>query len=139
VTIGESAPCPCSKLCAARTRSCETDALGLNLASEIISQTVLQLEDAGYVQYSDVSYYHPSGAAFSGLQVTGRGLQVLGEWPQFAATISPSTLGEMVARLAEYAPADEAQEIRRAASVVSGMVRNAVFDAALGLGKAWAA
>jgi hypothetical protein len=116
----------------------ENDILGLDLAPETSHQTILQLVDAGYVEHGELSYYHPSGVAFTGLRVTGRGLQVLGEWPRFEAMVSPATLAELVERLADYAPADEAKDLRRATGVLGGMARNAMFDVALGLGKAWA-
>ncbi len=115
----------------------ESDGLGLDLTPGTIHQTILQLVDAGYVEHGEVSYYHPSGVTFTGLRVTGRGLQVLGEWPRFEAIVSPVTLAELVEHLADYAPADEATDVRRAAGVVGGMARTAVFDVALGLGKAW--
>jgi hypothetical protein len=111
----------------------ENDGLGLDLAPEAIHQLI----DAGYVEHDEVSYYQPSGVTFTGLRVTGCGLQVLGEWPRFEAIVSPATLAELVERLADYAPADEATDVRRAAGVVGGMARTAVFDVALGLGKAW--
>jgi hypothetical protein len=115
----------------------EDDGLGLDLSSETIHQTIHQLVDAGYVEHGEVSYYHPSGVTFIDLRITGCGLQVLGEWPCFEAIMSPTTLAELVERLASYAPAEEANDVRRAAGVVGGMTRTAVFDVALGLGKAW--
>jgi hypothetical protein len=90
--------------------------------------------DVGYVEHGEVSYYRPSGVSFTGLRVTGRGPQVLGEWPRFEAMVSPATLAGLVERLADYTPGDEAPDVRRAGGIVGGMARNAVFDVALGLG-----
>ncbi|HEV7529183.1 MAG TPA: hypothetical protein VGO29_09835 [Solirubrobacteraceae bacterium] len=65
--------------------------------------TILQLSDAGYVEFKNLSYEIAGGAHISGLHITGRGLQVLGEWPRFEAIVSPLTLAALLEALAEYA------------------------------------
>lgn len=112
------------------------DALGLGLSVDALHDTILQLADAGYVEVGDISYYSPGGASITGLHVTGRGLQVLGEWPRFDVLVSPVTLAGALERLAEYAPASEAVEMRQAAEVVRRMGGTALKSLALGAGGA---
>jgi hypothetical protein len=54
--------------------------LGVELSDDVAHDTILQLHDAGYVEFNNISYESGGGAHFSGLHITGRGLQVLGQW-----------------------------------------------------------
>ncbi len=90
--------------------------LGVELSDDAAHDTILQLDDAGYVEFKNVSYESGGGAHFSGLHITGRGLQVLGQWPRFEAIISPLTFAALLDAPAEFAPADEATEMKRAAN-----------------------
>jgi hypothetical protein len=71
--------------------------LGLDLSAGAIQDTISQLREAGYVE-CDVTHELGGGHGmiFVGPRVTGRGLQVLGEWPRFEAMISPATLATLV-------------------------------------------
>ncbi len=106
--------------------------LGLDLSGDVIQETLLQLHDAAYVEWNDVSYYGGGGAAFVGVKVSGRGMQVLGEWPRFEAMVSPATLAELVDRLAGYASGDDAEQMRRAAGVIRCLAASGLKSVALG-------
>lgn len=108
--------------------------LGIELSDDAAHDTILQLRDAGYVEFKKLSYESGGGAHISGLHVTGRGLQVLGEWPRFEAIVSPLTLAALLETLAEYAPADEANEMKRAASFVRGIAGTTLRSLAIGAG-----
>lgn len=92
--------------------------LGVSLPDDEIHDSILVLRDAGYVEV-DVKYDTGPGATFLGLRVTGRGQQVLGEWPLFAEIVSPLTMAALLERLAEEAPTEEeSANARRAAAYV---------------------
>jgi len=109
-------------------------ALGVGLSDDAIYDTVLQLRDIGYVEYDKVEHSHPGGATFTGFAVTGRGLQVLGEWPRFEALVSPVTLAALIERLAEFAPPEEVPTMKRAASAVRRIGSAGLRSAAIGIG-----
>jgi hypothetical protein len=93
--------------------------LRLALSGTEIYNTILQLHDARYVEWDeDPHFYGGGGVTFIGLKVSGRGLQVLGEWPRFEALVSPPTLATLVDRLAEYTEGDERSKMQRAAEVI---------------------
>ena len=73
--------------------------LGVDLPAGFLHDTILQLADLGYVQLNEVNYEGGGGATFLGLRITGRGLQVLGQWPRFEALISPGTLAAVLEQL----------------------------------------
>lgn len=108
--------------------------LGLALPAGVIQDTILQLTEAGYVE-CDVTHEIGGGHGmiFAGPRVTGRGLQVLGEWPRFEVMISPATLATLIDTLAEYATPDDAEQMHQAAGVVRRMatagLRSVVFGA----------
>jgi hypothetical protein len=108
--------------------------LGLGLPDEIVHDTILQLADADYVEYKALDYEIPNGASFTGLRVTGRGMQVLGEWPRFELLVSPLTLAALLEVLAEYAPEEEAKEMKRAASFVKRVAGTTLKGLTLGAG-----
>jgi hypothetical protein len=108
--------------------------LGIELSDDAAHDTILQLSDAGYVEFKKLGYETGGGAHFSGLHITGRGLQVLGEWPRFEVIVSPLTLAALLDALAEYAPADEAREMKRAASFVRGIAATTLKSLAIGAG-----
>jgi hypothetical protein len=108
--------------------------LGIELSDDATHDTILQLADAGYVEFKDITYESPYGAHFSGLHVTGRGMQVLGEWPRFEALVSPLTFAALLETLAEFATPDEAGQMRRAAAVVRRLGGTALRSLAMGAG-----
>jgi hypothetical protein len=74
------------------------------------------------------------GAHFSGIHITGRGLQVLGQWPRFEAIVSPLTFAALLDALAEYAPADEADDMKQAANAIRRVAGATLTSLALGAG-----
>jgi hypothetical protein len=108
--------------------------LGLELSDDAIHDTILQLSDVGYVEYHDISYTTGASATFVGLRVTGRGLQVLGQWPRFEALVSPATLAELVDRLVDYAASGEEPPMSRAAGVIRRAGAASLLSAAIGIG-----
>jgi hypothetical protein len=108
--------------------------LALELSDDAIHDTILQLADAAYVEFKDLQYESGGGAHISGLHVTGRGLQVLGEWPRFEALVSPLTLAALLDALAEHAPEEEAKAMRRAANVVRRVAASTLKSLAFGAG-----
>jgi hypothetical protein len=108
--------------------------LGLDLSAGVIQDTILQLTEAGHVECDETHGIGGGhGMIFVGLRVTGRGLQVLGEWPRFEAMISPATLATLVDALAEYATTDDAEQMHHAAKVIRRIaatgLRSIVFGA----------
>lgn len=108
--------------------------LGLDLSGREIEGTIWQLGDTGYVEYGEVHHIGGGGTMFSDLRVTGRGLQVLGEWPRFEAMISPATLAALVDRLAEYATPEEADQMHRAAGAIRRVATTGLRSVAFGAG-----
>jgi hypothetical protein len=111
-----------------------TDQLGLNLASLDVMDSVLTLRDAGYVAFRDSQETGGANLHLTGLAVTGRGLQALGEWPSFEAVATPDLLAALLEHLAPEAPtADETAATRAAAdyvrSVAPGALRSIVTGA----------
>jgi hypothetical protein len=109
-------------------------ALGVDLADDAVYDTILQLGDAEYVSWDELSRSGGRGAHFLGLRVTGRGLQVLGQWPRFELLISPLTFAALLDALADYAPDDEAKSMRRAADIVRSIAATAFKSLILGAG-----
>jgi hypothetical protein len=64
-------------------------ALQLEIDEGALFETLFQLRDLRYVEFSDPEYDFGRGASFSDLRITGRGLQVLGEWPRFGPWSAP--------------------------------------------------
>lgn len=90
--------------------------LGLDLTVGEVHDALLALRDVGYVEASNLQYETGPGALFTGLRVTGRGQQALGEWPLFDEIAAPETLALLLERFADEAPTDaEADNLRRAA------------------------
>ncbi len=95
-----------------------SNSLGLELNDGEIHDSILALQDAGYVDFNR-QYESGPGAHFTNFAITGRGQQALGEWPLFDTIASPETMALMLERLAEEAPSDEeAENLRRAARYV---------------------
>jgi hypothetical protein len=77
------------------------------------------LADEGLVSYSETSRDAAGGVLWTGFQVSGAGLQALGEWHVFATLTSPSELGDLLEALADVAPSDEEEgNLRKASSTV---------------------
>jgi hypothetical protein len=51
--------------------------LGVELSDDATHDTILQLDDAGYVEFKNVSYESGGGAHFAGLHITGAGYRCL--------------------------------------------------------------
>jgi hypothetical protein len=112
--------------------------LGLELSDDAIYETILQLGDAGYVDYSDITFFHPAGAHVFGLAVSGRGMQILGEWPRFELLISPQTLAALLEALADYVTEEEAKPMRRSASFIRKMAGTTLKGIVVGAGSHYA-
>jgi hypothetical protein len=108
--------------------------VGVDLPDAVIYDTVLQLNDLEYVEFKEARFSHPGTWTFLGFRVTGRGLQVLGEWPRFEVLISPATLAALIERLADYAAPEESQPMKRAAAVVRRVGAAGLRTAAIEIG-----
>ena len=109
--------------------------LGLALSAGAIQDTILQLKEAEYVECDEIHGIGGGhGMIFVGLRVTGRGLQVLGEWPRFEAMISPTTLATLVDTLAQYATTDDAEQMHRAANVIRRIAATGLRSVVFGVG-----
>jgi hypothetical protein len=109
-------------------------ALGLDLSDDAVYDTILQLQDAGYVEFDDISREGGGGALIMGLRLSGRGMQVLGQWPQFGLLISPLTFAALLDALAEFAPEDEAKAMKRAGDIVKSLSAKAFRSLVFGVG-----
>jgi hypothetical protein len=89
------------------------------LSQQDVHVAVETLAGEGLVHYANDEWASGGGVHWMGFQVTGAGLQALGEWPVFEALGSPEELGRILDALAEMAVSDEEEDsMRRAASVV---------------------
>jgi hypothetical protein len=105
--------------------------LRLDMDEGVLVATLFQLHDLQYVKFGD--YQHNLG--FTGLRITGRGLQVLGQWPRFEAMVSPATLAEAVDRLAELAADNEQRTLfRRVADYLRAKSVGTVRTTAIAVG-----
>jgi hypothetical protein len=109
-------------------------ALGLELSDEAVFDTILQLGDADYVSWDELDLSGGRSAHFLGLRLTGRGLQVLGQWPRFELLVSPLTFAALLDALADYAPEDDANSIRGAADIVRSVAATAFRSLIFGAG-----
>ena len=111
----------------------EADKLGIGLTNPETYDALLALMDAGYVS-GEVDPPGGGGAIFKQLFVTGRGMQVLGEWPWFAEP-SPATLAALLERLSEETSDEaEAADARRAASYIASVGADVVKAAVVAAG-----
>lgn len=96
--------------------------LGLDLDDAELHDSLLTLREAGYVDYTDLDYDIAPSAHFTGLAITGAGLQALGQWPLFDAATSPETVALFLERMAPEAPSEEeTTNMRRAAKYVRSL------------------
>lgn len=103
------------------TRGHGAEALQLELPAEAVHESIIALRDLGYVEANE-SYSSGGGVTYTGLRVTGRGQQALGEWPLFEQFVSPDTLARFLEVMAEEAESDEVEgNLRRAAEYVRGL------------------
>lgn len=109
------------------------EALGLDIDEGELFDGLFQLQDLGYITF-EVNREGGSGALFLKLQVTGRGLQVLGDWPRFEAWVSPETLASFAERLIEFAPANERTRLERAAAYLRQRAPGVIKGAAIAAG-----
>jgi hypothetical protein len=77
------------------------------LTDQDVHLAVETLHDEGLVDYRDRSWDSAGGVSWTAFQVSGAGLQALGEWPVFEVLTSPAELGRLLDALAELAPSEE--------------------------------
>lgn len=105
------------------------EALGLEMDDAVIHRAILLLLDEDYIE-AHAEYETGPGAILTGLRVTGRGQQALGEWPRFELLTTPSTLALMLEHLSEQAGSEEDRSVlRRAAGYVRGLSKESVRGA----------
>lgn len=110
--------------------------LGLDLEPDVIHDALLALEDAGYVQWG--AWNHMSGT-ITGLRVTSRGMQALGEWPALYTMLTPASLSQLLEDLAGYAADSEKQALlRRAAQQARSCSAETLRESIISLGAAFA-
>lgn len=90
-----------------------------HLTQADVDVAVQTLGDAGYVTWRDEGRDGGGGCHRLDFLVTGRGKQVLGEWPRFDALGESGELAAILERLAELAPTDEeASNYRKTAGLL---------------------
>jgi hypothetical protein len=107
--------------------------LGLDIDQGELFDTLHQLQDLGYVSFN-VTLVSGPGALFLDLRLTGRGLQVLGEWPRFEAWASPATLAAFAEQLAQFVSPDDRTRLERAAAYLRSQAPGVVKGAAIAAG-----
>jgi len=107
--------------------------LGLDIDEGELFDTLHQLQDLGYVSFN-VTLEGGPGALFLDLRLTGRGLQVLGEWPRFEAWASPATLAAFAEQLAQFVSPDDRTRLERAAAYLRSQAPGAIKGAAIAAG-----
>jgi hypothetical protein len=98
-----------------------------SLSQQDVHVAIETLADEGLVSYRTASWSSGGGVHWIDLQVTGSGLQALGEWPVFEALNSPEELGGLLDALAEMAATDEEESnLHQAASVARSKGKDAL-------------
>lgn len=104
--------------------------LGLEISDGELFDTLHQLGDLQYVSFHLTLESGP-GALFVDLRLTGRGLQVLGEWPRFEAWTSPATLAVFAEQLAQFVSPEDRSRMERAAAYLRSRGPNLIRGAAI--------
>lgn len=86
------------------------------LCEQDVHVSVETLADDGLVTYADQQYEEGGGVDWTQFQVSGAGLQALGEWPVFDMLGTPHALGRLLDALAEMAASDEEESSLRTAA-----------------------
>jgi len=86
------------------------------LTDQDVHLAVETLHDEGLVDYTDQSWESGGGVYWTAFQVSGAGLQALGEWPVFDVLTAPAELGQLLEALAELAASDEEETNLRTAA-----------------------
>jgi hypothetical protein len=107
--------------------------LGLDIDEGELFDTLYHLQDLGYVSFN-VRLEGGSAALFLDLRLTGRGLQVLGEWPRFEAWASPATLAAFAEQLAQFVAPDDRTRLERAATYLRSQAPGAIKGAVIATG-----
>jgi hypothetical protein len=103
------------------------------LTQQDVHMSVEILEDAGLVSSADQTWDSGGGVSWMQFQVTGTGLQALGEWPVFDMLENPKALGQLLDSLAEMSESDQEEEnLRSAATRIRSMGRDALQALASG-------
>jgi hypothetical protein len=89
------------------------------LSERDVHVSVETLADEGLVSYANQSWTMSGRVSWMKVQVTGAGLQALGEWPVFDMLGTPEALGRLLDGLAEMAASDEEESNLRAAAGVA--------------------
>ena len=107
-----------------------------SLSQQKVHLAIETLIDEGLLDYNQERWSSGPSVTWTGLHVSGAGLQALGEWPAFDALSSPAELGQLLDALAGMAESDEEESnLRRAATTArskSGEVIQALATGALG-------
>lgn len=97
------------------------------LSDRDVHVSVETLADAGLVSYSTQNLESSGGVLWLEFQVSGAGLQALGEWPAFEMLETPENLGRLLEAFADMAPSDEEEgNLRTAAATVRSKAPEAV-------------
>jgi hypothetical protein len=103
------------------------------LTEQDVHVAVETLVDEGLVHYRDDSWNSAGGVHWMGIQVTGAGLQALGQWPVFDMLTSPEELGLLLDGLAQVAATDEEESnLHEAARSARGKSAEALRSVAAG-------
>jgi hypothetical protein len=112
------------------------DQLGLELEPDVINDALLALQDAGYIEWSD---WNAMSGTISGLRVTSRGMQALGQWPALYTILTPASLAHLLEDLADHTADSEKQAIlRRAGERARTWSTETLREAIISLGTALA-
>jgi hypothetical protein len=82
----------------------------LGLSQQDAHLAVETLADEDLLHYNDERWASGPSALWTGLHVSGAGLQALGEWPTFDALSSPAELGQVLDALAEQLASTDEEE-----------------------------
>jgi hypothetical protein len=103
------------------------------LTEQDVHLAVETLHDDGLVDYRDQTWDSAGGVHWTAFQVSGAGLQALGEWPVFDVLTSPAELGQLLEALAELAAnGEEETNLRTAARSARAKTTEALQSLAAG-------
>jgi hypothetical protein len=103
------------------------------LSERDVHVSVETLADEGLVTYADRQYESGGGVDWMQFQVSGAGLQALGDWPVFDMLQTPEALGRLLDALADLASSEEEESnLRTAASTARSKGAEALRSLASG-------
>jgi hypothetical protein len=105
--------------------------LRLGLDGFIVHEALLALSDLDYIEWNEWQYTGGPTLDVTGLRVTGRGMQALGQWPSLLTATTPASLSHVLEMVAPYAADPEKAGVLREAAKEARRLTGPVLRRAL--------